>query len=178
MNLNDAYGQGHSYALKKFALAAPSPIDEMIASIEQAPDAPPPSAAPMLPQPIPQAPPEVSAQPFPAEIPPDAAMQEHPQTPPNISKEAALGLQQMLHLERAMGRSDAADMFADVERQMSGQGGGRTGTLSIGPQGATLQQRPKLPTVPAKPSALSLGAQAADSVITSAKRPMPGVRVR
>lgn len=178
MNLNDAYGHGRTAALKKFALAAPSPADELVAAIEHAPDGPPPPAAPTLPQALPQAPPEIAAKPLPAGAPPDPAMQDSQQPPTNLGKEAALGLQQMLFLEKAMGQNDAADMFADVERQMSGKGGGRTGTLKIGPQGTEFQQRPKLPTVPAKPAAPSLGAQAADSVITSAKRPVPGVRVR
>jgi hypothetical protein len=177
VNLNDAYGHGRAAALKKFALASPSPADELIASIEHAPDAPPP-AAPMLPQEIPQAPPEIAAQPLPSGAPPDPSMQDSQQPPTNLGKEAALGLQQMLFLEKAMGHNDAADMFADVERQMSGQGGGRTGTMKIGPQGTEFQQRPKLPTVPAKPATPSLGTQAADSVITSAKRFAPGVRVR
>lgn len=178
MNLNDAYGHGRNAALQKFALAAPSPIDEMMASIDQAPDAPMPPAAPVLPQAIPQAPPEIAAQPLPEPASPDPAMQDSQQPPTNLGKEAALGLQQMLFLEKAMGQNDAADMFADVERQMSGKGGGRTGTLKIGPQGTEFQQRPKLPTVPAKPSAPSLGTRAAESVITSAKRFAPGVRVR
>lgn len=177
MNLADAYNQGRAYALRKFALETPSPADQLIAAIDQAPDGPPPPqmpAAPMLPQPIPQAPPEIAAQPAPA-------MQQSQEPPSNsFGKDAALGLQQMLTLEKAMGKADAADMFADVQRQISGQGGGRTGTLHIGPQGTKLQERPKMPTVPGKPAAPgpSLGAQAADHVITSAKRPVPGVRVR
>lgn len=105
-------------------------------------------------------------------------MQDSQQPPTNLGKEAALGLQQMLFLEKAMGQNDAADMFADVERQMSGQGGGRTGTMKIGPQGTEFQQRPKAPTIPAKPAVPSLGTQAAENVITSAKRFAPGVRVR
>jgi hypothetical protein len=167
VNLAYAYTQGRTAALQKFALEAPSPADQLIAAIEQAPDGPPlPAAlaAPQLPQPIPQAPPEIAAQPIPPEN--------------SFGKDAALGLQQMLALEKAMGQQDAASMFADVERQMSGKGGGRTGTLQIGPQGTEFQARPKLPAPAMKPPASSLGARAAEHVITSAKRPLPGVRAR
>lgn len=168
MTLSTAYHRGRADALRKFALEAPTPVDSLIASIDQAPDAPPP-AAPMVPGPMPAPPPAVAAQPLPQ------TMQDPMQPPTNLGKEAALGLQQLLFLEKAMGKDDAHAMLGDVERQWQGKGGGRTGTLHIGPGGTSFQEKPKLPAFKPKPS---LGAQAADSVITSAKRPLPGVRVR
>lgn len=87
MNLTHAYNHGRTAALRKFALEAPSPADQLIAAIDQAPDGPPPPApptTPMLPQPIPQAPPEIAAQPIPA-------MQDSQEPPTNnLGKEAAL----------------------------------------------------------------------------------------
>lgn len=168
MTLYAAYLQGQTTALRKFALEAPTAVDQLMAAVDQAPDAPPPATAP-VPGPIPTPPPALAADPLPQ------TMQDPMQMPANIGKEAALGLQQILFLERAMGKDDAHSMLADVERQMQGQGGGRTGTLHIGAGGTKFQERPKLPTKPVRPSVPSIGTQAAKSVITSAKRPLPGV---
>lgn len=82
MNLMDAYQQGRAAALQKFALEAPSPADQLIAAIDQAPDGPPPPLTPQLPQQIPQAPPEIAAQPVPV-------MQDSQELPTNLGKEAA-----------------------------------------------------------------------------------------
>lgn len=49
-----AYLRGRRDALAKFALAPPSQVDQFVADVEQAKDAPPPGLPPMsLPQPPP-----------------------------------------------------------------------------------------------------------------------------
>jgi hypothetical protein len=185
MSLNNVYNMGRQDALQKFAQETPSPADALIAAIDQAPDGPPPSeqmGAPMPPNQLPGVPPEIAAQPLPSTMQPPVdgetpSMDDPMRTQMNLGKEAAINLQQLLFLEREMGKEPVKDMLSSIDRQMSGRGGGQSGTLSIGPNGREFTARPKPPPMAApRPTTPSIGAQAAEHVITSAPRIPPGVR--
>lgn len=184
MSLKNLYNNGRHDALRKFALETPSPADSLIAAIDQAPDGPPPPQldAAMPPNALPDVPPEIAAQPLPSTMQPPVqgespSMDDPMRTQMNLGKEAAINLQQLLFLEREMGKEPVKDMLSSIDRQMSGRGGGQSGTISIGPNGREFTARPKPPPMASpRPTTPSIGAQAAEHVITSAPRIPPGVR--
>lgn len=135
--LRRAYVDGRREALAKFALSPPSPADDFVAHLDKGKDIPPPSESPVAP-PMPEEPAMALGQ-------PTGAMP---------AKEAALGLKDMLFFENALGQGEAKSMFDDVQRQMSGQGGGRHGTMQFGEGGPRFvpQERPQLQARPQRPA--------------------------
>lgn len=137
--LRQAYLVGRREAFAKFALSPPSPADNFVAHMDQAKDLPEPPALAMPEEPNPAGPDGQPSSDIPCDAPPPKA--------------AALGLKDMLFFENMMGPDEAKNMFSDVQRQMSGQGGGRRGSLQIGPQGAQFvpHQQPAAP-LPQRPA--------------------------
>jgi hypothetical protein len=137
--LAHAYAAGRAAAFGKFALSPPTGADNFVAQLDRGKDMPPDQVGQ-----IPEAPP----MPLPA-----------PGTPGNApdpceslgAKAAALGLKDMLFFENMMGPEEAKSMFQDVHNQMSGQGGGRRGTLNIGPGGPQFQPHAPAPAAAARP---------------------------
>lgn len=196
MSLTNVYRYGCHVARCKYALEAPTQLDAMMASVDTAPDAPPPEA-PAFPQQLPQVPPEIAAAPFPQEqqmgeeMPeqPDPEMNTSEEMPRNIGKTAAMkasmDLKGLNAMEMAMGttgegalphgpaaaakgRGEFREMQQSIEGQMRGTRPTQPShTLHIGPNGVNRVMNP-LP--PARSFNPSVGAQAAQHVITSAPR--------
>lgn len=160
--LRQAYLVGRRDAFAKFALSPPSAADNFVAHMDQAKDLPeePALAMPETPDPV------------------GAAGQPSDDIPCDPAKAAALGLKDMLFFENMMGPDEAKNMFTDVHKQMSGQGGGRRGTLQIGAQGpqfiphqqpaAPMPQRPM-----GRPAAPPPMPGAGGGIISSAPPPVP-----
>ncbi len=135
--LQRAIAHGRNAALRKFALAGPTPADNFAAEVDTGKDMPPPAPAldaPALPQ------------------DPAAALGDPTGA---IPKAASLGLKDMLFFEKMMGANEAKSMFQGIEKSMTGQTRGVPQTLNITPGGVQRLPHP----------GLGLGAQAARAAV-------------
>lgn len=165
--LTQAYARGYGAALLKFALAPPTPADAFGAEVEEGKDMPPPAMAPGM-----------DGMDAPA-LPQDLGAPVGDPVGGMPTKDAALGLKDMLFFENALGKDEAHSLFHGIERSMSGQTRGTPQTLTFGPEG--MQRMPHPAGAPATRPAIpapSAGRASMPPPIASAPPPIPAAAMR